>query len=93
MSRLESLAGSLNPDQPWRSLMADAYTTFWTHERCDTLRRLGWSGRSLEVLFGGPHISEPSFRRACVRPGDDIYPIAVRNGILSVLGRVRVQVS
>ena len=71
--------------------MADAYTMFWTRERCDALRRLGWAGRPLEVLFGGPHTSEPSFRRACVRPGDAIYPIAVRDGILYVLGRARVQ--
>jgi hypothetical protein len=71
--------------------MADVYTMFWTRERCDSLRRLGWAGRPLETLFGGPHTSEPSFKRACVRPGDDVYPISVRAGILYVLGRVRVR--
>ncbi len=43
------------------------------------------------MLFGGPHTSEPSFRRACVRPSDTIYPIAGRDGILYVLGCTRVQ--
>jgi hypothetical protein len=42
------------------------------------------------MLFGGPHTSEPSFRAACVRPGDTIYPIAVRGGVLYVLGLTRV---
>ncbi len=71
--------------------MADAYTMFWTRERCDALRRLGWAGRPLETLFGGPHTSERSFKHACVRPGDDVYPISVRLGVLYVLGRVRVR--
>ena len=71
--------------------MSEAYTMFWTHDRCDALRRLGALGKPLEVLFGGPHISEPSFMRAGVRPGDAVYPIAVRAGVLSVLARVRVR--
>lgn len=71
--------------------MADAYTMFWTRERCDALRRLGWAGRPLETLFGGPHTSEPGFTRACVRPGDSVYPIAVRAGVLYVLCSVRVR--
>lgn len=71
--------------------MADAYTMFWTRERCDALRRLGWAGRPLETLFGGPHTSEPSFLRAGVRSGDTVYPIAVRAGVLFILGRTRVR--
>ena len=71
--------------------MADAYTMFWTRERCDALRRLGWAGRPMETLFGGPHISEPSFLRAGVRSGDAVYPIVVRAGVLYILGRTRVR--
>src|SRR5579885_2094014 len=71
--------------------MAEAYTMFWTRERCEALRRLGGVGKPLEVLFGGPHTSEPSFSRATVRPGDDIYPITVRAGVLYILGRTRVR--
>lgn len=71
--------------------MAEAYTVFWTQARCDTLRRLGGVGQPLHTIFGGPHTSGPSFRRATVRPGDDLYPISVRSGTLYVHGRVRVQ--
>ena len=71
--------------------MAEAYTVFWAQERCAALRRQGGLGKPLHTLFGGPHTSEPSFRRATVQPGDDLYPIAVRAGTLYVLGRVRVR--
>ncbi|HEU5381538.1 MAG TPA: hypothetical protein VFV38_39460 [Ktedonobacteraceae bacterium] len=71
--------------------MAHAYTIFWTHDRYNTLRRLGWTGRQMEILFGGPHTSEPGFARAGVCPGDLVYPIAVRSGVLHVLGRARVR--
>jgi hypothetical protein len=45
----------------------------------------------MAVLFGGPHTSEPSFRRATVQPGDLLYPIGVCDQVLYVLGRMRVQ--
>ncbi len=72
-------------------MVTNAYTIFWTHDRYNTLRRLGWAGRQMQTLFGGPHISEPSFTRAGVCPGDLIYPITVRSGVLYVLGRARVR--
>src|SRR5690348_14330774 len=71
--------------------MANAYTMYWTREQCDALRRLGWAGRPLETLFGGPHISEPSFLRAGVRSGDAVYPITIRAGVLYLLCRIRVR--
>jgi len=70
--------------------MADTYTMFWSHDRCIALRQLGGLGKPLDVLFGGPHTSEPSFVRAGVHPGDVVYPIAVKEGVLYVLGCVRV---
>jgi hypothetical protein len=70
--------------------MADAYTVFWAKARCDALRRSGDVDKPLHTLFGGPHTSEPSFRRATVQPGDMLYPITVRAGSLYVLGRVKV---
>ncbi len=45
----------------------------------------------MAVLFGGPHTSEPSFRRATVQPGDLLYPIGVCDQVLYVLGRMRVK--
>lgn len=55
----------------------------WRHAAC--------VGQRLAVLFGGPHTSEPSFRRATVQPSDLLYPIGVCAQVLYVLGRMRVQ--
>jgi hypothetical protein len=41
--------------------MPDSYTTLWTNSRCQHLKRYSQEGACLEVLFGGPHTSEPSF--------------------------------
>jgi hypothetical protein len=71
--------------------MSEAYTVFWTQDRCKALRKLGGVGKPLELVFGGPHTSEPSFQRASVRPDDELYPISVHAGVLYVLGRVRVR--
>src|SRR5690606_40195426 len=45
----------------------------------------------LSVLFGGPHLSEPSFRRAGVKVGDLIYPVAVANRRVHVVARMQVK--
>lgn len=71
--------------------MSEAYTVFWSRDRCAALRRLGGLGKPLETLYGGPHTSLPSFRRATVQPGDDLYPISVQSGIIYALGRARVR--
>ncbi|MFG2045618.1 hypothetical protein [Dactylosporangium sp. NPDC048998] len=47
--------------------------------------------RPLEVMFGGPHLSEPSFLRAKVSAGDVLYPIGVHRQVLLVFGRMRVR--
>jgi hypothetical protein len=70
--------------------MADSYTVFWPNRRCRTLERYGLGGR-LTVLFGGPHVSQPNFRRAGVKDGDHLYPVRVLDGRLYVLGRMRVR--
>jgi hypothetical protein len=69
--------------------VADAYTVFWTMDRW--LAAVAVGHRPLPVLFGGPHRSEPSFRRAGVRVGDTIYPIAVSNRRVYVVARMRVR--
>ncbi|MER7283694.1 hypothetical protein ABT369_55680 [Dactylosporangium sp. NPDC000244] len=68
--------------------MSDAYTVFW---RQDCWQRAVTVPRPLEVLFGGPHLSEPSFRRAAVQAGDLLYPIGVHRQVLYVFGRMRVR--
>jgi hypothetical protein len=69
--------------------LADAYTVFWTMDRW--LGAVAVGHKPLPVLFGGPHLSEPSFRRAGVRVGDIVYPIAVANRKVYVVARVRVR--
>ncbi|GAA4978177.1 hypothetical protein [Actinoplanes utahensis] len=68
--------------------MSDAYTVYWPQDRWRNA--LGVHG-PLEVMFGGPHLSEPSFRRAKVTVGDLLYPIGVNQQVLYVFGRMRVR--
>lgn len=69
--------------------MTESYTVFWTMDRW--LGALSLGHRPLPVLFGGPHLSEPSFRRAGVRVGDLIYPVAVMNRQVHLVARMRVR--
>ncbi|HEX6448814.1 MAG TPA: hypothetical protein VF060_05070 [Trebonia sp.] len=69
-------------------MASDAYSVYWPQRRW---QRASVVASRLTVLYGGPHTSEPSFRRATVQPGDALYPIGVCNQVLYVLGRMRVQ--
>jgi hypothetical protein len=71
--------------------MSSAFTILWTQDRCQAVRKHGQEGKRLEVLFGGPHTSEPSFRRYGVKEGDYIYPVRLLKGTLYVIGRMRVK--
>ena len=70
--------------------MSHAYTTLWSRDRVEAATRHAGPAFRFDVLFGGPHVSLPSFRRAGVAPGDWVYPISVRAGAMHVLGRMRV---
>jgi hypothetical protein len=65
-----------------------AYSVYWRQELWQCAATVGCP---LTVLFGGPHSSQPSFRRATVQPRDLLYPIGVRGGVLHVFGRMRVE--
>ena len=69
--------------------MTEAYTVFWTMDRW--LGALAVGHKPLPVLFGGPHLSEPSFRRAGVKVGDLLYPVAVMNRQVYLIARMRVR--
>ena len=69
--------------------MTEAYTVFWTNDRW--LGALAVGHKPLPVLFGGPHLSEPSFRRAGVKVGDLLYPVAVINRQVYLIARMRVR--
>lgn len=67
---------------------SEAYSVYWPQRRW---QRASVVASPLTVLYGGPHLSEPSFRRAAVQPGDVLYPIGVCGQVLYVLGRMRVR--
>ena len=71
--------------------MSESYTVLWSQDRCRLVKQSGQSGARLTVLFGGPHQSHPRFSRFGVRPGDHIYPVHVADGVLYLLGRMRVK--
>lgn len=72
-------------------MMANSYTVLWSKERCQQIVKFSQVGRPLTVLFGGPHQSEPRFRRFGVRTGDFLYPVSVSGGVLFLLGRMKVR--
>lgn len=67
-----------------------SYTALWSRARVDAARRYAPSDFRFDVLFGGPHQSLASLRRAGVRVGDWVYPVQVRDFALHVLGRMKV---
>ena len=71
--------------------MSDSYTVLWSNDRIQQIKKHHQEGARLEILFGGPHSSEPSFSRYGVQEGDYIYPIRVYRGVLYVIGRMRVK--
>jgi hypothetical protein len=68
--------------------VSEAYSVYWPQARW---RQAAGVAEPLSLLFGGPHTSEPSFRRATVQPGDLLYPIGLCDQVLYVFGRMRVQ--
>jgi hypothetical protein len=68
--------------------VSEAYSVYWPQARW---RQAAGVAKPLSLLFGGPHTSEPSFRRATVQPGDLLYPIGLCEQVLYDFGRMRVQ--
>ena len=64
------------------------YVTFWSKEHVRTLERAGDNG-PLSVIYGGPHTRMPSI--AAVKPGDVIYPVSIRGGVLCAMARLEVE--
>ena len=70
--------------------MPDSYTVLWTNDRCDRLKKHGATGQPLRVLFGGSHLSAPSFTRFGVKAGDIIYPVGIRRCKLHIIACMKV---
>jgi hypothetical protein len=61
--------------------MSEAYSVYWPRQRW---RRATGVCQCLAVLFGGPHLSEPSFRRAAVQSGDLLSDRRLQSGPVRV---------
>lgn len=79
---------SPNDDQ---LLPYESYVVLWSQSRCDALERLGQIGSRPDVLFGGPHTSEPRLSRFHVKPGDRIFAIRVEKGVVYLIANMRVR--
>ena len=55
--------------------VAISYTVLWTNDLCRELIHGGFTGQRPTALFGDPHQSRPSLRRAGVAPGDRIVAV------------------
>lgn len=71
--------------------MEDAYTTLWSNDRIQQIKKYHQEGARLEMLFGGPHSSEPMLSRYGVKKGDYVYPLRVIKGVLYVIARMKVK--
>jgi hypothetical protein len=71
--------------------LSTAHTVVWTNDYCRALRKAGDVGKTLRVLFGGSHLSQPSLTRFGVRPGSWVYAIRVDKGCLFIVAGMRVE--
>lgn len=71
--------------------VANSYTVLWTNDLCRELIRAGFTGQRPTTLFGGPHQSRPSFRRAGVAPGDRIFAVRAWQAALYPVCSMEVQ--
>ena len=58
-----------------RSDNPESFLVLWSKERHRELRRVIQQQPTLSMIFGGPHLSLPSFSKFGVRPGDRIFPV------------------
>jgi hypothetical protein len=70
--------------------MSKGYVVLWSRDYCTKLRRAGDVGRPLQVVYGGEHSSQPLISKYGVSAGDVLYPIAVRDGKMFIVGGMRV---
>ncbi len=70
--------------------MPQSFVLNWSQKKLDVLKKDGEVGTSLTMMYGSPHASAPSFRRYGVGPGDFIYIVGLKAGLLSLVMRGQV---
>ena len=68
----------------------NTFTCYWAQHRIAALKALPPEAPALPMLFGGPHVSQPSFLRAGVAAGDRIIVIGLARGSLLVVAGLTV---
>jgi hypothetical protein len=71
--------------------MAGTFIVLWTQDQCRRLKQVGDEGKPLTALFGGHHQSAPGFSRFGAQPGDAICPVLVRDRVMHVIARLRIE--
>lgn len=66
----------------------NAYFVLWPYEWCKLLMKCNDFG-PLDVIYGGEHISVPSFGKVDVE--DIIFPVFIHQGTLFLLGKFEIQ--
>ena len=70
--------------------MPNAFLVVFPRWRYEEYMRAGCVGQHLRILFGGLHQSAPSFKTFGVVPGDCVYPVSVRTGMMYIVGRLDI---
>lgn len=70
--------------------MSNSYLVLCSRNKEACLIQAGYVGRPLDVWFGGLHTSAPRFSTFGVQPGDTVYPVAVRRGLMHLVTRLEV---
>jgi hypothetical protein len=70
--------------------MSQSYVFLWAQKRLDQLKKNGEVGTALTMMYGSPHSSAPSLRRYDVSPGDTVFIVGLKVGLLYLVTRVRI---
>jgi len=70
--------------------MSQSYLLLWPQKRLDQLERDGEVGTALTMMYGSPHGSAPSLRRYDVSPGDFIFIVGLKAGVIYLVTRACV---
>jgi len=71
--------------------MSQSFVLNWSQKKLDLLKKDGEVGTSLTMMYGSPHSSAPSLRKYGVGPGDFIYIVGLKAGLLSLVMRAQVE--
>lgn len=69
--------------------MPNYFTMLWSKDSCNFIARTGEVGNPLTYIWGGYNLAT-NFNHYKISPNDCIYPLAIRNFNLYLIGRMEV---